>query len=335
MIGHFVCHPLGERRLLEMAQPTFVVIEHPSGFAERTSVEEIRLKFDMSLDEYRYFVATEPDGAAARNARRKKRQIAVMDKAAGRIEVPKDATLANFELVGTTPQDRQSVVSEVSQREGIRGFRTRKKVNPTPLEHVLTEEERREIFIPKGPYRPGFASRGGPAAAYNYVPVPASAKQPTKKRDGVDFGTSFVERLIKSTPAKGSGDSQRSRWEYKLLDAYFALYERSWSMWPTLFPWLDMSHIAETASAYGCALRWDWQSRIDFLNESKLEWSLDELKYLIDWYPEYQDNHNEQNIFAGKKPFVEVQAIAKALRLPSKRDLTALGKHAQFLAKLH
>ncbi len=105
-------------------------------------------------------------------------------------------------------------------------------------------------------------------------------------------------------------------------------------MWPDLIPWLDITHISETASTYGCALRWDWQSRIDFLEESKLDWTLDDLKLLIDWYPEYQDNHNEQSIFAGKKPFVEVQAIAKALRLPSKRDLRALGKHAQSLAKL-
>lgn len=316
-----------------MAQPTFVVIEHPSGFAERTSAEEIRLKYDMSLDEYRYFVATEPDGAAARNARRKRRQNAVLDKTAERVKIPENAILANYEYVETASQEKH-VVERASLGSDVSSFRARRHVVPTPFGYELTEEERREIFIPKGPYRPGFASRGGPAAAYNYVPAPSPVKKHTERTVKPGCDATFAERLIASTPAKGSAVARREHWERELLGAYLALYEESWAMWPKLIPWLAAPRITDAASVYGYEARWDWQSRVDFLEELDLDWTLDELKLLIDWYPEYQENHSEQNIFAGKKPFAEVQAIARALRLPSKRELRALVKHAQSLAKL-
>lgn len=315
-----------------VTQPTFVIIEHPNGFAERTSVEEIRRLYDMSLDEYRFFVAAEPDNAVARNARRERRKAAVLASTAERIEIPDvDAVLANFQYVKTA-STIEDFSDNSSEQTGGGGFREKQLYIPIPFESFLSDEERRKIFIPKGPFRPGFASRGAPAAAYNYVPVPASVKNALKTGDGIDFGPSYAEQFISNVPERASAGKQKVYWEKGLLNAYFSLYEVSWEVWPLLIPWLDSIQLSNKATSYGCALRWDWQSRLDFLEESKLSWTLDELKLLIDWYPEYQDNHNVQNIFAGRKPFIEVQTIAKALRLPSKADIKALEKRARLLS---
>lgn len=141
----------------------------------------------------------------------------------------------------------------------------------------------------------------------------------------------FATRLIAGIPEGPTLRAQQEYWEKRLLDAYYHLYGESWQQWNVLIPWVGRARIRVRAEAYACEQPWNWTARRWFLESHEFAWSLEDLNYLIDRYPDRQRNGREQGIFVADKPFRETQAVAKALGLPTREVLEALAAYARRL----
>lgn len=220
----------------------------------------------------------------------------------------------------------------------------------TPTGYMPTEEERREMQknIPRGRY-PGAASKGHVGVKFNYyrqdgdlssdsypqraIQSEKEAKKasPVKRRSPLRYTRKFTSRLITNIP-KGSNEAVKQRyWERELLGAYFHIYDESWNQWPLIIPWLCQNQLRERAIEYGCELPWDWMRRQEFIIRNDFSWNMRQLKRLIDWYPESQEDDSKEGIYIDGKSFLEVMEVAKALNLPTKEVLSMLAMHARML----
>ena len=204
-----------------------------------------------------------------------------------------------------------------------------KPYHPTPVGPRYTEEEREALRkrLPHGTH-PRMESREHSGAQFSYyvppVPIPPDAVHP------YDL-TNFATLTIAGVPSGPTLDAQRDYWERELLDAYFHLYGESWAEWRRIIPWLLRRQIRARAVTFVCEQPWNWMAKRHFLESHHFAWSLDDLNYLIDRYPDRQRNDREQGIFVAEKPFAEIQEVAKTLGLPSKEVLDTLADYARML----
>lgn len=304
-----------------------VRVAHPSGWAEDITIDEIHNVYGMTLDEYLFFVATEPDGAAARNARRRARRDEVAAKLAKPVlehGVSSETPLAKYELV--TGRDPASTAEGASRAKA----KPSRHVVPTPIGEGLSEEERRErrlqeMLWPRGVY-PGVLRKGSQGTKTSFpVPVP---KKPTTHKRKAGKRVSFAESLVAGIPVASSPGERRDYWSTKLLIAYFRLFGRKWNCWNVLIPWMSEGELVEEAERHGCSDVWDWIALADRLARNGLHWRVDEVETLVSWYPERQYGHDVQRVFVGDKSFGEIVRAAEALGLPTRDEIDVMARKA-------
>ena len=207
------------------------------------------------------------------------------------------------------------------------------RYNQTPMGRTLTDEEKREMrkLIPRGEYYPRTYRKGQPKKKVGFFfPAVIVSDAVSRRLSAPELG----ETLVAKVPATLVPSNQRSKWEAVLLETFHYLYDGSWSKWPALIPWVNQASLDERAKEHGCESCWDWATKRRFLEGNGLSWSLDDLEYLIDRYPDRQLSNRAQGIFIGDRPYAEIQGIAEALRLPNKATIDILTAHARALSEL-
>ena len=201
--------------------------------------------------------------------------------------------------------------------------------NQTPLGHQYTDDELKRMRenIPHGVHPRVMAKGHIPPKTSYYTPpvvIPEGAVHPYELQN-------FATRLIADIPDGPTLQVQREYWERGLLDAYYHLYGEMWHCWGLILPWVSRSQIRIKAATYACDPPWNWMAKCRFLENNGFTWSLEDLNYLIDRYPDRQANDREQGIFVSDKPFHEIRAIATELGLPSKGVIETLADYAHKL----
>lgn len=215
--------------------------------------------------------------------------------------------------------------------KSIRDIRARsdRPYNHTPVGPFYTEEERRRMRenIPHGVH-PRVSAKGHMGTKSNYyVPTPPIPEDFVHPYTLVNFAT----KLIDSVPVNASLRERRGFWEKSLLDAYFHLYGDRWPHWLRIIPWTTPTQIRNLATRYSCEQPWSWMAKCRFIEAHEFQWSLDDLNYLIDRYPDRQQTGREQGIYVSDKPFEEIREVAEALNLPTREILDTLAEYARIL----
>ncbi len=199
------------------------------------------------------------------------------------------------------------------------------------MEHLdISEERMRELrkLIPRGEYYPKTYRKGQLRTKTSYyvapVQIPVDAVHPYDTQN-------FATRLVAGMPNGPTLQSQQEYWERALLGAFYHLYGADWFQWTFIIPWLGRGQIEQRAVAFGCERPWTWMEKRHFLKEHGFNWSLDDLNYLIDRYPERQMDERAQGIYVGNKPFAEILRVATALQLPTRAVLGTLAGYASRL----
>lgn len=206
-----------------------------------------------------------------------------------------------------------------------------KRYNPTPLREELSEEEKRKLReqIPRGTYYPRTYRKGQTPAKTIYF---ASTIQLAETEGRRVAKPDFAEQLIASIPSKLRAAGQRTYWERSVFSAYYHLYGSAWEYWSTIVPWVTRASLSKCAASYRCDHVWDWTDKRRFLEENDAHWSLADLEYLIDRFPERQTDSYNQGIYVADKSFEEIMFVAEALGLPTVHTLKLLSQYAQRLA---
>ena len=208
--------------------------------------------------------------------------------------------------------------------------KTEGQYNRTPVGPFYTEEQRKKLRdnIPHGVHPKATSRYHRNAKSSYYVPLSKIAEDRIHPYDSDSIAT----RLIATVSDKHQSISRRAVWEKTLLDAWFHLYGEGWREWRFIIPWLSSEQVVRKAMELGCGQVWNWMTKRRFLNECDFAWSLEDLDYLIDRYPDRQVNEQERGIFVSNKPFSEIQRVAHVLGLPTRKDLDALTEYARGLA---
>ena len=204
-----------------------------------------------------------------------------------------------------------------------------KSYNQTPLGHRYTEEELKRMRenIPHGVHPRVMAKGHTPPKTSYYTPpvvIPDGAVHPYELKN-------FATKLIAGIPEGPTLQAQREYWEKGLFDAYYHLYGETWPCWKLILPWVRQSQIQIKAMSYASDPPWNWMAKCRFLENNGFAWSLEDLNYLIDRYPDRQRNDYEQGIFVADKPFQEIRTVAMELGLPNKGVLETLADYAHKL----
>lgn len=215
--------------------------------------------------------------------------------------------------------------------KSIRDIRARsdRPYNHTPVGPFYTEEERRRMRenIPHGVH-PRVTAKGHMGTKSNYyVPTPPIPDDFVHPYDLENFAT----RLISSISDDMAPQTKRDFWEKRILRAWFHLYGDGWHYWRQIIPWMPMAQIKDRAISLGCEQPWNWMAKCRFLELHGFMWSLEDLNYLIDRYPDRQRNDREQGIFVSDRSFTEIQSVAKSLNLPCAEVLNTLADYARKL----
>lgn len=320
-----------------------VRVTHPSGRVEITTDDEIREAYDMSLEEYLFFVSTEPTGSAARSRREKERREEVASGNAqpfsyshvwtvdnewatsAAIEfLPSDAEGQHEDLDGDSPVQAQRTILDMKAS----GIRSRASYNSTPLGPNYTAEERKNKWQRPGTY-PGHLSRGQLGAKTRYFVHTKTT------RHGMQISViqkpSFADKLISGIPSESGKRDKRLYWEKAMLGEYYHLYGAGWNEWAKLLPWVPQQLVAARAEKLGIDGPWRSLVKVDVLRKRGLSWSPVDIEKLVAWYPNRQITAEEQRIFIGGKSFDEISAVARVLHLPTRTELDRLESQAEAL----